>query len=181
MLDAAGVSFSAEDSGVDECAIKAGRDGLDPSTLALELARAKALAVAKRNPEAWVLGSDQILSLGGEMVSKAPDLTAARSRLVALRGRAHALHSAAALARGDEVLWSGVDTAQMVVREYSDAFLDLYLRTEGDALLGSVGCYRLEGMGSQLFDRVDGDYFTVLGMPLWPVLAELRRVGVIPS
>lgn len=179
MLTAAGVTFTAEDSGVDEDAIKTRLAGLDPAGLALDLARAKAVAVSRRNPEAWVLGSDQTLAVAGGMVSKAPDLSAARDRLQALRGRPHALHSAAALAHGGDVVWSSVDTAQMVVRTFSEAFLDAYLQTEGEALLGSVGCYRLEGMGSQLFDRVEGDYFTVLGMPLWPVLAELRRAGVI--
>lgn len=181
MLTAAGVAFTAEDSGVDEDAIKVTLAGLDPAGLALELARAKALAVSGRDPDAWVLGSDQTLAVEGGMVSKAPDLAAARDRLLALRGRPHALHAAAALAHGGEVIWSSVDTAQMVVRTFSDAFLDTYLQTEGEALLGSVGCYRLEGMGSQLFDRVEGDYFTVLGMPLWPVLTELRRAGVIAA
>lgn len=112
-------------------------------------------------------------------MSKAPTLAAARAGLVALRGRTHQLHSGAALARNGQVVWSGVDSVTLTMRDVSDAFLDTYLAAEGEALLGCVGSYRLEGMGSQLFEAVDGDYFTVLGLPLWPVLAELRRAGVL--
>ena len=179
MLTGAGVPFTALDAGVDEDAIKTALAGIDPAELALELARAKALAVSRRDPEAWVLGSDQTLAFDGGMVSKAADLTEARQRLHGLRGRTHHLNAAAALAHDGAVVWSGVDTARMTMRRFSDDFLDAYLEAEGEDLLGSVGCYRLEGMGSQLFDRVEGDYFTVLGMPLWPVLDELRRAGVI--
>lgn len=179
MLTGAGVPFVAEDSGVDEDAIKTSLAGIDPAELALELARAKALAISRHDPEAWVLGSDQTLDFGGDMISKAPNLTVARERLHALRGGTHHLNSAAALANNGAVVWSGVETARMTMRQFSDDFLDAYLNAEGEGLLGSVGCYRLEGLGSQLFDRVEGDYFTVLGMPLWPVLDELRRAGVI--
>lgn len=179
MLTGAGVPFTALDAGVDEDAIKTSLAGIDPAELALELARAKALAVSRHDPEAWVLGSDQTLDFDGGMISKAPTLTVARERLQALRGHTHHLNSAAALANNGAVVWSGVDTARMTMRRFSDDFLDAYLDAEGEGLLGSVGCYRLEGMGSQLFDRVEGDYFTVLGMPLWPVLDELRRAGVI--
>ncbi len=181
MLTGAGVPFATQDAGVDEDAIKASLAGIDPADLALELARAKALAVSRHDPEAWVLGSDQTLDLDGAMVSKAKDLPRARDRLLEMRGRTHHLHSGAALARNGAVVWSGVDTVRMTMRDFSDAFLDAYLEAEGEDLLGSVGCYRLEGLGSQLFDRVEGDYFTVLGMPLWPVLDELRRAGVIAT
>lgn len=179
MLKGAGVSFAQEDAGVDEAAIKTALVGMGMAELALQLARAKALAVSGRDPEAVVLGSDQTLDLDGKGVSKSPDLAAARARLKALRGRTHHLNAAAALALDGRVVWSGVDTARMTMRAFSDGFLDDYLDAEGEALLGSVGCYRLEGLGAQLFDRVEGDYFTVLGMPLWPVLDELRRLGLI--
>ncbi len=179
MLTGAGVPFTALDAGVDEDAIKISLAGIDPAELALELARAKALAVSRHDPEAWVLGSDQTLDFDGGSISKAANLVEAREQLHALRGHAHHLNSAAALAINGAVVWSGVDTARMTMRRFSDDFLDAYLEVEGEGLLGSVGCYRLEGMGSQLFDRVEGDYFTVLGMPLWPVLDELRRAGVI--
>ena len=179
MLTGAGVPFTAVDAGVDEDAVKASLAGIDPAELALELARAKAVAVSRHDPEAWVLGSDQTLDFQGGMISKASDLTEARQRLREMSGHTHNLNSGAALAINGAVVWSGVDTARMTMRRFSDDFLDAYLEAEGQDLLGSVGCYRLEGMGSQLFDRVEGDYFTVLGMPLWPVLDELRRAGVI--
>ena len=135
--------------------------------------------MSRHDADAWVLGADQTLAFDGGLVSKAASLEAARPRLVAMRGRDHQLHSGAALARNGQIVWSGVDTADMRVRDFSDAFLDAYLAAEGEGLLACVGSYRLEGMGSQLFEAVDGDYFTVLGLPLWPVLAELRRAGVL--
>lgn len=181
MLDGAGVPFSVEVADVDEAAVKAAHDPADAAGLAEELARVKALAVSRRDPEAWVLGADQTLAFDGGLVSKAGSAAEARARLSSMRGRTHHLHSGAALARNGQVVWSGVDTAAMRVRDFSDAFLDAYLAAEGEALLACVGSYRLEGMGAQLFEAVDGDYFTVLGMPLWPVLAELRRAGVLTT
>jgi len=179
MLTDAGVPFAVQVADVDEDALKT--PGVDPVELAVELARAKALAVSRHDADAWVLGADQTLSFEGGLVSKAPTLQAARERLSAMRGRSHQLHSGAALARNGQVVWSGVDTVEMKVRDFSDAFLDAYLAAEGEGLLACVGSYRLEGLGSQLFEAVEGDYFTVLGLPLWPVLAELRRAGVIAS
>jgi len=181
MLTDAGVTFGLEDAGVDEDAIKATLKTAGPDALAVELACAKALAVSRRDPEVWVLGADQTLAFDGGLISKAKSLDEARARLKAMRGKSHQLHSGAALATGGQVVWSGVDTVQMRMRDFSDAFLDAYLAAEGNELLACVGAYRLEGMGSQLFEAVEGDYFTVLGLPLWPVLAELRRAGVIAS
>jgi len=181
MLADAGVSFSVQAADVDEDAVKATHDPADAAGLAVELARVKALAVSRHDADAWVLGADQTLAFDGGLVSKAPSLEAARDRLMAMRGRVHHLHSGAALARNGQIVWSGVDTATMRVRDFSPAFLDAYLAAEGEGLLHCVGSYRLEGMGSQLFEAVEGDYFTVLGLPLWPVLAELRRAGVIRS
>jgi len=177
MLRDAGVPFSVQVADVDEDALKT--PGVDAATLAVDLARMKALAVSRHHDEAWVLGADQTLAFDGGLVSKARSLNEARSRLQAMRGRTHALHSGAALARGGQVVWSGVDTATMRMRDFSDVFLDAYLAAEGEGLLACVGSYRLEGMGSQLFEAVEGDHFTVLGLPLWPVLAELRLAGVI--
>ena len=179
VLTDAGVPFTVQVADVDEDALKT--PGVDPVELAVELARAKALAVSRHDAEAWVLGADQTLAFDGGLISKAPTLAAARERLVAMRGRTHQLHSGAALARNGQVVWSGVDTVEMKMRDFSDAFLDAYLTAEAEALLACVGSYRLEGLGSQLFEAVEGDYFTVLGLPLWPVLAELRRAGVILS
>ena len=179
MLADAGVPCSVQVADVDEDAVKNAHDPADAAGLAVELARVKALAVSRHDADAWVLGADQTLAFDDGLVSKAPSLDAARTRLTAMRGRAHHLHSGAALARNGQIVWSGVDTATMRVRDFSDAFLDAYLAAEGESLLACVGSYRLEGMGSQLFERVEGDYFTVLGLPLWPVLAELRRAGVL--
>lgn len=179
MLSDAGVPFVVQVADVDEDALKT--PGVDPVELAVELARAKALAVSRHDADAWVLGADQTLAFDGGLVSKAAALDAARERLSAMRGRTHQLHSGAALARNGQVVWSGVDTVEMKMRDFSDAFLDAYLAAEGEGLLSCVGSYRLEGLGAQLFEAVEGDYFTVLGLPLWPVLAELRRAGVIAS
>nr|WP_183254008.1 Maf family protein [Brevundimonas basaltis] len=181
MLEGAGVPFSVQIADVDEDAVKAHHDPADSAGLAVELARIKALAVSRHDPEAWVLGADQTLAFDGGLVSKAGSLDEAAARLQTMRGRSHQLHSGAALARNGQVVWSGVDTATMRMRDFTDAFLEAYLAAEGEALLSSVGFYRLEGMGSQLFEAVDGDYFTVLGLPLWPVLAELRRTGVLTT
>lgn len=181
LLEGAGVPFTVQVADVDEDAVKATHDPADAAGLAVELARAKALAVSRRDPEAWVLGADQTLAFAGGLLSKPPSMAAARAQLTAMRGQDHQLHSGAALARNGQVVWSGVDTATMRVRDFSDAFLEAYLAAEGEDLLGSVGSYRLEGMGSQLFEVVEGDYFTVLGLPLWPLLAELRRAGVLAT
>ena len=181
MLTDAGVPFSVQVADVDEDAVKAAHDSTDAAGLAVELARVKALAVSRHDADAWVLGADQTLAFDGGLMSKAGSLPEARARLMAMRGRPHQLHSAAALARNGQIVWSGVDTATMRVRVFSDAFLDAYLAAEGEALLACVGAYRLEGLGSQLFEAVEGDYFTVLGLPLWPVLAELRRAGVLKT
>lgn len=179
VLANAGVSFDVQVAGIDEDALKV--PGVDARDLAIELAKAKALAVSEHHPDAVVLGADQTLAFDGGLISKAPSLEAAKARLADMRGKPHQLHSGVALAKGGEILWADADTAHMRVRDFSDAFLDTYIATEGDELLHCVGSYRLEGMGSQLFDKVDGDYFTVLGMPLWLVLEQLRRFGALPK
>lgn len=179
VLANAGVTFEVQVAGVDEDALKT--PGVDPRQLAIDLAKAKALVVSAQHPEAVVLGADQTLAFDGGLVSKASDLDQAKARLSSMRGRPHQLHSGLALARGGEILWADADTAHMVVRDFSDDFLDAYIEHEGEELLYCVGSYRLEGMGSQLFDKVEGDYFTVLGMPLWLVLDKLRTFGVLPK
>lgn len=182
MLTDAGVPHEALVAGVDEAALKVGllarRAG--PAAIALALAEAKAIAVSRQRP-GLVLGADQTLELDGALFDKAETLDEARDRLLSIRGRSHVLHSAVVLAREGAVVWRCSDQAALAMRDFSDAFLNAYLAAEGEALLSSVGCYRLEGMGAQLFDRVEGDYFTVLGMPLWPLLNELRRQGILPS
>lgn len=179
VLANAGVAFDIQVAGIDEDALK--RPGVDARDLAIELAKAKALAVSAQYPDAVVLGADQTLAFEGGLVSKAPSLEAAKARLADMRGKPHQLHSGVALAKGGKILWADADTAHMQVRDFSDDFLNAYIDTEGDELLHCVGSYRLEGMGAQLFDKVDGDYFTVLGMPLWLVLEQLRRFGVLPQ
>lgn len=183
MLARLGLEFEAVDSGLDEAPLKSRllKAGADPAEVAARLATAKAEAASTDRPGALVLGSDQTLEVDAELIDKARDLAEARRRLQRLRGRDHILHSAVALAVGGRTVWTDRDQARMTMRPFTDAFLDRYLAAEGDALLGSVGCYRLEGLGGQLFDRVQGDWFTVMGMPLWPLLAELRRRGALAS
>lgn len=183
MLADAGVAFEAVGAEVDEAAEKTRllAEGAGPSHVAQALAGIKALAVSRARPDAWVLGSDQTLDLDGRLFDKAGSVEEARERLLALRGRAHALHSGVALARDGRLEWTALDTARLHVRDFSDGFLDAYLAAEGEALTACVGGYRLEGRGAQLFERVEGDFFTVLGMPLWPVLEALRQRGVIAA
>ena len=182
MLAEAGVPHEAIAADVDEAALKTGllAQGADPAAIALALAEAKAVAASRRCP-GLVLGADQTLDLDGVLFDKAETLDEARGRLLTFRGRHHVLHSAVVLARDGAAVWRGADQATLTMRAFSDEFLDAYLAAEGEALLSSVGCYRLEGLGAQLFERVEGDYFTVLGMPLWPLLEELRRQGVLKS
>ena len=177
MLNEAGVSFSVQVADVDEAALKT--PGVDAAELASDLARLKALTVSRHHDDAWVLGADQTLAFDGGLISKARTLDEARSRLQAMRGKTHTLHSAAALAKGGQIVWSGIDTVTLRMRDFSDTFLDAYLAFEGEGLLACVGSYRIEGMGAQLFEAVEGDHFTVLGLPLWPVMAELRRAGIL--
>lgn len=185
MLEAAGLRFDAVPSGVDEAAaaaalVASGRPA-GPAAMARHLALLKALAVSRIDADAIVIGGDQVLALGDEIFSKAPDAAAARAALERLRGRRHELHSAVVVARGGEVIDRAADSARLFMRDFSDAFLDHYVASAGDALTTCVGCYRLEGLGIQLFDEIDGDYATIMGMPLLPLLAILRDCEVIPS
>jgi septum formation protein len=141
------------------------------------LARAKARAVAAQMPGRLVLGADQTLALGHRRFSKAPDRAAAREQLSALRGKTHTLHSAVAVVASGAIVFEHVDAARLTMRAFSDGFLDRYLDAVGDAATASVGGYQLEGAGIQLFERVEGDHSTVLGLPLLPLLDWLRRAG----
>ena len=193
MLSAAGVAFNVVPARVDEVAIKSAIlgdtriDAQTPAQIARELAAAKALDVGRRNPRALVIGSDQVLSLEFDdapffaLFDKPASRDDARAHLGRLRGRRHALISAVALVANGHVAWEHCDVARLTMRNFSDAFLDNYLARAGDAVLGSVGCYQLEGLGIQLFDRIEGDYFTILGMPLLPLLGELRNRKVIAT
>ncbi len=181
LLKAAGVTFSVHPADVDEAALMRAMAGADAASVALALAEAKALAVSAKQPEALVLGADTVIALDGGLVSKCADMDGAHALLQRMSGRDHLLVSAAALARDGDLVWRHASGATMTVRPLSSAFLDSYLAAEGPAILSSVGCYHYEGRGAQLFERVDGDYFSVLGLPLLPLLAALRREGVIAT
>lgn len=180
LLRGAGIAFETAGSGVNEDATKLRLAEEGPRAVAQALAAEKALAVAE-TVEGLVIGADQTLDLGGFLFDKAETLAEARDRLLVLRGQTHQLHSAVALAQGTALVWEETVSASLTMREFSDDYLDAYLARGGEGLLGSVGCYQLEGEGAQLFERVDGDYFTILGLPLFGLLRELRLRGLIPT
>ena len=137
------------------------------------------MRVSARHTGALVVGADQILDSGGYWFEKPADAEAARAQLKALRGKRHTLVSAAAVVRNGSVVWRATDRAHLTMRDFSDEFLDAYIVTAGAELLQSVGAYRLEGLGAQLFERVEGDFFTILGLPLLPLLGFLRGHGAL--
>jgi septum formation protein len=181
LLRSAGVAAAVEPARIDESEVKQGLRAVRaaPSAMAESLAELKAQRVSRRHRNALVIGADQVLSCGGEVFDKPITLTEARRQLLALRGRRHELASAVVLVRDGQRLWHHVGQATLMVREFSEAFLDRYLDLAGEEVLASVGAYRLEGLGIQLFAGVDGDYFTVLGLPLLPLLDVLREHGVL--
>ncbi|MGE0718139.1 MAG: nucleoside triphosphate pyrophosphatase [Alphaproteobacteria bacterium] len=176
LLAAAGLTFEQMASAVDEDEVKRSMRaaGADAGEAAAALAAAKARSVARRRPDALVIGADQILDCGGVWFDKPPDLDHARGHLAALRGRAHRLATAVCVMRGDALLWQHREFPALTMRSFSDAFLDAYVAASGGDLLGSVGAYRLEGPGVQLFSRIEGDHFAILGLPLLPLLDFLR-------
>ena len=183
LLTAAGVTFIADPADLDEDRLMADlkAQGADAAKVASTLAQQKAIAVSRRHPGRTVLGGDSVIAFGGEYLSKCATLDAARALLARLSGHEHLLVSAAALARDGALLWTHASPCHMRMRDLSPEFLDDYLAQEGPAILSSVGCYHFEGRGAQLFDRVDGDYFSVLGLPLLQVLSQLRKEGVLES
>jgi len=182
MLDAAGVAFDVSPPNVDEAAAKAGLIGAGGRDTADALAELKARKVSLRDPAALVLGSDSVVELAdGTLLDKPGDRAEAEDHLRRMSGHRHKLHSAAVIAEGGRPVWREVDTATLFVRPLSDAFIAAYLDAEWPAIAGCVGCFRIEGPGVQLFARVDGSHFTILGMPLLPVLDYLRVRGVLTS
>ncbi len=185
VLRAAGLTFRKVPADIDERGIEAEmrRDdgGAGAGALATRLAVEKASAVSRLHPDALVIGADQVMECEGRLFQKPPDLPAAMTQLRHLRGRVHSLHAGLAVAFGGSAIWQHLDSARMTMRDFSGAFLDSYVAAEGAALLGCVGAYRIEGPGIQLFSRVEGDHFTIIGLPLLPLLGYLRDIGWLQS
>jgi septum formation protein len=179
MLEAVGLTFEVDAPRVDEEAAKASlrAGGLKPRDQADALAELKALSVSRSRPD-FVIGADQMLALGSDVFDKPKDMNDARQHLLRMRGQTHELITAAVVAREGVIIWRHIDTPKLKMRAFSDAFLDDYLALAGDDVLRSVGAYQLEGLGAQLFERVEGDFFSVLGLPLLPLLAFLREHGI---
>jgi septum formation protein len=176
----AGLSFEIDPPGVDEeevtRSLLARRSS--PQAIAEALAEMKALRVSSRRPGSFVVGGDSTLASSGRLFNKPADMAAARKQLLALRGQTHELFSSVVVARNGARLWHWNERARLTMRQFNEAFLDAYLARAGEAVLTSVGAYQLEGLGANLFTRVDGDYFTILGLPLLPLLTFLAGHGV---
>ncbi|MFC4168716.1 Maf family protein [Teichococcus aestuarii] len=181
LLRAAGLDFTAQPAPVDEASLKeaARAEGIPPADAAILLAEAKAIRVARREPEALVIGADQLLVCEGAWFDKPEGLAGARAQLQALRGRTHTLFTAMVLWRHGQRVWQHVATPRLTMRDFSDSFLDRYLALEGEAVTHSVGAYRLEGPGIQLFREVEGEHSAILGLPLLPLLGFLRQHGAL--
>jgi septum formation protein len=177
LLEAAGIPVEVRPASLDERAVEASAPRDDPSAVAVLLARAKALRVAGDVPDRLVVGADQTLALGSRRFDKPADRAAARAQLKTLAGHTHELHAAVAVARRRDVLFEHVGVARLTMRPLSDALLDRYLEAAGAAVTASVGAYQLEALGVHLFERIEGDHFTILGLPLLPLLAYLRAEG----
>ena len=183
LLRSAGVAFSVDVAHVDEAAVieSLTAENAPARDVADLLAELKAVKVSARHPQAFVIGADQVLSAGSELFQKPGTLAAAREQLRQLRGRTHVLSSAVSVVRDGSVVWRVVQEARLTMRDFSDAFLEDYLADAGEEILGSVGAYHVEGLGIQLFSRIDGDTFTILGMPLVPLLDFLRTHGMLKA
>ena len=185
MLEEAGLSFDVRAAKIDERGLenelKSLGKSVDASDIASALAVAKALAVNALYPEALVVGCDQVLGFEGALLAKAETRQGAREQLLSLRGKTHTLHSAVVLTRGGQAVWQHVDIARMTMRPFSEEFLDGYLADMGDRVCQTVGAYEIEGRGIQLFERIEGDHFTIIGLPLLALLAKLRDLGAIAA
>jgi septum formation protein len=180
LLANAGLTFETDASGIDEEEIKRSllAEGASPQEMAENLAELKALRVSSRHGADIVVGGDSTLACNGRLFDKPPNVEAARKQLLALRGQTHELFSSVVVARSGVRLWHWNERARLTMRQFSEPFLDAYLARAGDAVLSSVGAYQLEGLGAHLFNRVDGDYFTILGLPLLPLLSYLAGHGI---
>jgi septum formation protein len=183
LLQAAGLVITVMPAEIDELAMKrdARREGMNVEAAALRLADMKAAWIARANPDALVIGGDQLLVCEGAWFDKPVDLPAARDQLLALRGRTHELVTAVTCHRAGGAQWSHVATPRLSMRRFSDGFLDAYLEAEGDTVTTSVGAYRLEGLGVHLFDRIEGEHAAILGLPMLALLTFLRGKHIITS
>jgi septum formation protein len=183
LLEAAGIPLVIDPADIDERAAEAAApaEAAKPDGAAVLLARAKALETAKRNAGKFVLGADQTLALGAKRFSKPTSRNAARAQLAELSGQTHSLHSGIAVVRDRDVLFETVSSAHLTMHKMSDSFLEAYLDAAGERVMQSVGGYQLESVGVNLFEKIDGDHFTILGMPLLPLLAYFRKAGLIVS
>jgi septum formation protein len=181
MLSNTGIPVEIVPANIDERAVEQASPSRDPGAVATLLAREKARAIAAVRPARLVLGADQTLALGAQRFTKPVDREAAREQLRTLRGKAHALHSAVALIQDDTVLYEHCAVARLTMRDFSDDFLETYLDIAGAAATASVGGYQLENVGITLFEKVEGDHFTILGLPMFPLLAEFRRMGAMAA
>lgn len=183
ILKNAGISFTSQKANIDERAVEAPLydTGATPEDVALILAEAKADDVSERFSQSLIIGCDQTLSLGSEIFHKPADMDGARRHLLALSGKTHQLNSAVVLVQNGQTLWRHMSVAHMTMRKLDPAFIGRHLARVGDIALSSVGAYQIEGEGIQLFDKIDGDYFTIVGLPLLPLLTELRARGIIDA
>lgn len=179
LMENAGLAFEASPAGIDERRIEQTLANATPDEVALALAEAKAVDVSGRQPGALVLGSDQTMSLGNRVYHKPRSLSEARENLLSLSGQTHRLNSAIVLVRDGSALWKHVSYADLSVRPLTEKFVDRYLDRVGEKAFTSVGAYQLEGEGIQLFSKIEGDYFTILGLPMLPLLEKLRELGAI--
>jgi septum formation protein len=183
ILADAGIAHNAEAARIDEREVEAPLldAGCHPARIARELAIAKARDVSARHPGAAVIGADQTLEFQKKLLHKPTGMAEARERLASFRAATHTLNSAVAIVRDGEIRWSHVERCDVRFRDFSDSFLDNHVRLAGDGILGSVGAYQIEGLGAQLVDTVDGDLFSVIGLPLFPLLEAMRRLGLIET
>lgn len=179
LLENAGIDFQWRAADIGEREIEASIDEKSPDKVASVLAGAKALDVSRHFPAAWVIGSDQTMSLGDRVYHKAANRTEAKETLLSLSGKTHRLNSAVTIARDGKIVWEHVSHANLAARSFGEAFVDRYLEKVGGKALTSVGAYQLEGEGIHLFSEIDGDYFTILGLPMLPLLDQLRHLGAI--
>ncbi|KAB1088801.1 Maf-like protein [Neorhizobium galegae] len=179
LMENAGLTFESRAAEIDERKIEAGLEGASPDQVALTLAKAKAIDVSAHFPGALVIGSDQTMSLGSRVYHKPKTLAEAKENLLSLSGKSHRLNSAIAFARDSQIVWEHVVHADLTVRGLSETFVDRYLSRVGEKVYGSVGAYQLEGEGIQLFSKIEGDYFTILGLPMLPLLEKLRELKAI--